>query len=122
MRYGRLALALMVGMGLSACLWAADPPPLLTAQGTVEKVDANTLTIRPRGPDGKFGKSLVLKITGTSAVKTLTQRTQKGNVVLVQTDTNVKELQAKQAIALVYTTLKSGPVLLTAVVQPPNEK
>jgi len=122
MRYGRLAVALMVVVGLSACLWAADPPPLLTAQGTVEKVDANALTVRPRGPDGKFGKNLVLKITGTSTVKTLTPRMQKGNVVIAQTDTKFKELQAKQAIAVVYTMLKGGPVLLTAVVHPPREK
>lgn len=122
MRCCRLPLALLVVVGLSACGWAADPPPLLTAQGTVEKVDANSLTVRPRGADGKFGKSLVLKITGTSTVKTLTPRMQKGNVVITQTDTKVKDVEAKQAIAVIYTMVKSGPVLLSAVVQPLGEK
>lgn len=122
MRCGRPALALGVVLGLSACLWAADPPPLLTAQGRVEKVDAGTLTVRPRGPDGKFGKNLVFKITGTSTVKTLTPRMQKGSVVMAQTETKIKDLQAKQVIAVVYTMVKESPVLLTAVVHPPSEK
>ena len=122
MRSVRLALALGIVVGLSACLWAADPPPLLTAQGTVEKVDAGTLTMRPRGPDGKFGKNLVLKITGTSTVKTLTPRMQKGSTVIAQTETKFKDLQAKQNIAVVYTVMKGSPVVLTAVVQPPSEK
>jgi hypothetical protein len=122
MKCVRLALALMVGVSVSACVWAADPPPLLIAQGMVEKVDANTLTVKPRGPDGKFGKNLVLKITGTSTVKTLSPRMQKGSVVIAQADTKFKDLQAKQSIALVYTMVKDSPVLLTAVVQPPSEK
>ncbi|HTU20281.1 MAG TPA: hypothetical protein VMG10_19610 [Gemmataceae bacterium] len=118
----RLVFSFLIVVGLSACLWAADPPPLLTAQGTVEKVNANTLTVRPRGPDGKFGKSLVLKITGTSTVRTLTPRMQKSSVIMVQTDTKPKDLQPKQSIALVYTLVKDSPVLLTAVVQPPSAK
>jgi hypothetical protein len=122
MKLARFALALLIAIGISACVCAADPPPLLIAQGTVEKVDAATLTVRPRGPDGKFGKNLVLKITGTSTVKTLTPRQQKGSVVMAQTDTKPKDLQAKQSIALVYTMVKDSPVLLTAVVQPPSEK
>jgi hypothetical protein len=122
MSYTRFALALVIGVSISACVWAGDPPPLLLTQGTVEKVDAATLTIKPRGPDGKFGKSMVLKITGTSTVKTLTPRMQKGNVIIAQTDTKLTDLQAKQTIALVYTMVKDSPVLLTAVVQPPNEK
>ena len=118
----RLGLALFVVIGLSACLWAADPPPLLTVQGTIEKVDAATLTVRPRGPDGKFGKSLVIKLTGTSTVKTLTPRMQKGNVVIAQTDTKFKDLQSKQGIALIYTMVKGSPVLLSAVVHSPGAK
>jgi hypothetical protein len=122
MKYRRLILALLVAVGISACVQAADPPPLLLAQGTVEKVDAASLTVRPRGPDGKFGKNLVLKITGTSTVKTLAPRMQKGAVVIAQTEANFKDLQAKQTIALVYTMVKDSPVVLTAVVQPPGGK
>jgi hypothetical protein len=122
MKTWRFGLALLVVVFLAACAPAADPPPLLLAQGSVEKVDKDTLAVKPRGPDGKFGKSLVLKITGTSKVTTLLPRMQKGNVVLTQKDTEVKDLQPKQTIALVYTMVKTGPVLLTAVVQPPAEK
>lgn len=122
MKYSRFALALVIGVSISACAWAGDPPPLLLAQGTVEKVDASTLTVKPRGPDGKFGKNLVLKLTGTSMVKTVSSRLQKGKMVIVQSDASIKDLQTKQVIALVYTMAQDSPVLLTAVVQPPREK
>jgi hypothetical protein len=114
------ALAIMVLLATRGT--AADPPPLLTAQGTVEKADAATLTVKPRMPDGKFGKNIVLKITGTTKVTTLMPRMQKGAVVITQKDTDVKDLQPKQSIAIVYTMVKDSPVLLAAVVQPPAEK
>jgi hypothetical protein len=122
MKSCRPGLALVVLVLLAARAPAADPPPLLTAQGGVEKVDKDTLTVRPRGPDGKFGKSLVLKITGTSKVTTLLPQMRKGSLVVTQKDTEVKDLQPKQSIALVYTMVKNSAVLLAAVVQPPAEK
>ena len=117
----RVSLLLML-MLFAGWAWSADPPPLLTATGAVEKVDGTTLVVKPRGPDGKFGKNLALKIVGTSKVTTLMPRMQKGNVILTRKDTPVKELQAKQSIAVVYTMVKENAVLLTAVVQPPSEK
>jgi len=124
MKSARCSLALAVMVLLAARGIAADPPPLLTAQGAIEKVDAtaNTLTVKPRTPDGKFGKNIVLKITGTTKVTTLTPRMQKGGVVMAQKDTDVKDLQPKQSIAIVYTMVKDSSVLLAAVVQPPAEK
>ena len=124
MKSARCSLALAVMVLLAARGIAADPPPLLTAQGAIEKVDAtaNTLTVKPRTPDGKFGKNIVLKITGTTKVTTLTPRMQKGGVVVAQKDTDVKDLQPKQSIAIVYTMVKDSSVLLAAVVQPPAEK
>jgi hypothetical protein len=119
MKTCRFGLALLIVVCAAARTTAADPPPLLLAQGMVEKVDKDTLTVKPRGPDGKFGKSLALKITGTSKLTTLQPRMQKGAVVVTQKDTDAKDLQPKQTIALVYTMVKSGPVLLAAVVQPP---
>jgi hypothetical protein len=119
MKRGRLTLVFLVLVVLAART-PAEPPPLLTAQGAIEKVDRDTLTVKPRGPDGKFGKNLVLKITGTSKVTTLTPRMQKGSMIMTQKDTEAKDLQPKQAIALVYTVIKDSPVLLTAVVQPPE--
>ncbi len=118
----RLGLALVVLILLAASARTADPPPLLTAQGAIDKVNKDTLTVKPRGPDGRFGKNLVLKITGTSKVTTLLPQMRKGVLVLTQRDTEAKDLQPGQAIAVVYTLVKDSPVLLTAVAQPPAEK
>jgi hypothetical protein len=60
----------------------------------------------------------VLRVTGTSKVTTLGQQVRSGKVVFTQKDTDVKELTAKQAIAVTYTTVKGDNVLLTAVVHP----
>lgn len=121
MKRCRLALALLALVILTAQT-PAQPPPLYTAQGAVEKVGKDTLTVKPRGADGKFGKSIVLRIAGTSKVTTLIPRMQKGVVVLTQKDTEAKDLQAKQTIALVYTMVKDRAVLLSAVVHPPAGK
>lgn len=113
---------------LCACLFlvgvclAADPAPaLLTAHGTVEKVEKDSLTIKPRQPDGKFGKSLTLQITGTSKVSTLMPQTRMGKTIMTQKDTDAKDLQAKQTVAVIYADV-TPPVLLTAVVQPASDK
>ena len=98
---------------------AADAPATLaTASGTVAKVDKDSLTIRPRGPDGKFDKEITLKLTGTSKISTLASQTRAGKTVVVQRDTDAKDLQPKQTIAVIYTTGAGGAVLLSAVVQP----
>ena len=117
---------LCVAVGLMWLLVAgqtlAADPVLGTAQGTVEKVDKDSLTVRPRGPDGKFGKNLVLKVTGTSKVTTLTPQMRSGKVVLTQKDTEAKDLAPKQTIAVIYATVGSDNTLLTAVVQPAEGK
>ena len=46
-----------------------DVPALLTA--LVDKADKESVTMKPRGTDGKFQKALVLKVTGTSKVAVL---------------------------------------------------
>jgi hypothetical protein len=120
MKTSRLVLALLALLLLAARV-PAEPPPLLTAQGAVEKVNKDSLTVKPRGPDGRFGKSLVLRITGTSKVTTLIPRMQKGVVILTQKDTEAKDLQAKQTIAVVYTLVKDRAVLLSAVVHPAGD-
>ena len=78
----RSVLALPVLALAAGVLAAAEPPPLLSAHGTVEKVGKDTLTIRPRLPDGKFGRGLALRVTGTSKVATLMPRREKLSVVL----------------------------------------
>ncbi len=122
MKICRCVLPLGIVLLVAAWTFAVDPPPLVTAKGTVEKVDANTLTIKPRGPDGKFGKNIVLKLTGTSKVTTLQPQMRKTTLVLTQKDTDAKDLARGQTIALVYTLVKDSPVLLTAVVQPAGDK
>jgi hypothetical protein len=100
----------------------AESLPLLTAHGTVDKADKSIVTIRPRDPDGRFGKSMTFKLTGTSKITTLTSQMRAGKLVLVQRETEPTDLQSKQVIAVIYTTVKDGSVLLTAVVQSALEK
>ncbi len=103
-------------------LVAAEVPPLLLGQGVVQKVDHDTLTIRTREPDGRFGKTLALHLTGTSKLTTLTVVTRGGKSVLTQRDIEARDLEPKQSITFIYTTLKGSSVLLSAVVQPAEEK
>jgi hypothetical protein len=111
-------LLLLVGLGI-----AQEPaPPLLTATGTVDKVSKDSVTIRPRGADGRFEKSVTLKLTGTTKVSTVTVQKRGGKPVIVQKDTDAKDLQPSQAIAVIYTTGATGSVLLSAVAQPPADK
>src|SRR5262245_50597143 len=93
--------------------------PLSVAQGAVEKADKDALTVQPRGPGGKFGKSLTLRLTGTSRVTLLSPQTREGKIVPAQRDVEAKDLQPGQAVAVIYTEAKKGDlVLLSAVAQP----
>ncbi len=118
-RFGAVLLAGLLLLGLpSLKAQAPDAPGLATAQGMIDKVEKETITVRPRGPDGKFGKSLIVKLTGTSKIATLTYQKRGGKTVAVQKDTEAKDLAAKQTIALIYSTGPDGTVLLSAVVLP----
>ena len=103
----------------AAIVSAQTPASLLVARGTVDKVEKNKLTVKPRSADGKFEKDLVLEVTGTSKLTSLTTQMRAGKAVLVQREVDAKDLQAKQAIAVIYSEGPAGPVLLAAVVQPP---
>jgi hypothetical protein len=118
MRAWRVGLAVLAVLVLVRAGQTAEPLPVLAAQGVVDKVSKDTLTIRTRGTDGKFGPNLALKITGTSKIGTLQPQMRAGKLVLTQRDTDARDLEPKQAIAVLYTTVKDSPVLLTAVVQP----
>src|SRR5581483_3630274 len=60
-------------------LRAADEAPTIdTAQGVVDKADKEALTVKPRDKAGKFEKTLVLKLTGTSKASTLSTQTRDG--------------------------------------------
>ncbi len=116
----RTAAALVFLMIVTPFTLAADLP-LLVAHGKVDKVDKDTLVIQPREAGGKFGKAITLKVTGTSKVTTLGSRETGGKTVLMQRDTEARDLTAGQEIAIVYSTLKDGNVLLSAVAQPASK-
>jgi len=117
MTRARIVLAVLTSLILVWAGFGADPQPdLATARGVI------SITIRPRGADGKFEKSVTLRLTGTSKVTTLTTRMQKDKAVIVQKDAAPQDLQPKQTIAVIYTTGADGPVLLSAVVQPAADK
>ena len=91
-------------------------PNVATAHGTVVSADKGSLTIKPRSASGKFDKEMVLQVTGTSHVTQLSYQTTGGKTVAKQLDVDVKDLKADQAIAVIYTKLDSGSVLLSATV------
>ena len=115
----RLVCSALVCLGAVGLGLAGDgPSPLATAHGAVEKVEKTYLTILPRGPGGKFQKALKLKLTGTSRVSLVTSQKRAGKMVPVQKDLDVKDLEPKQAIAVIYLPEKTGGVLLSGVAQP----
>ena len=110
-------------VALAVLLWAAGPVPaadlpLATATGAIEKADKDSLSILTRGPDGKFNKSMTLRVTGTSRISFVTIRTQARKEVVVQSKAEAKDLKAKQGVVVIYAQLKDGPVLLAAVAHP----
>src|SRR6516225_3742250 len=83
-------------VALAVLLWAAGPVPaadlpLATATGAIEKADKDSLTILTRGPDGKFNKSMTLRVTGTSKISFVTTRTQARKEVVVQREAEAKD-------------------------------
>jgi hypothetical protein len=96
----------------------AGGPTLSTASGMVSKVGPDSVTIRPRGPDGKFGKNLTMAVTGTSKVWLVTEEKRGSKLVFVQREISPKDLEEKQSVTVIYATATKGPVLLSAVAVP----
>lgn len=96
---------------------ADDAASLQTAQGVVDKVEKDSVTIKPRDDKGRFAKSITLKVTGTTQVSTLSVQTRSGKEVFVQRSGEAKDLQANQSVAIIYATGKDGSVLLSVVAQ-----
>jgi hypothetical protein len=92
-------------------------PALVTAHGQVVKADADSITLRPRGADGRFEKELVLQMTSTTKITQLTIVNRGGPVVL-QGDADSKSLQPQQEIAVIHAWVGGRWVLLSAVVLP----
>ena len=120
-------LAILFSLGMLASAQekkaADDLPALLTATGVVDKADKESLTVKPRGADGKFQKTIVLKVTGTSKVAVLAPQKRGDKVVLTQREVDAKDLVTGQPVAVVYAEAgKDGTVLLTAVAHPAPAK
>ena len=98
-------------------LAAEDTPRPLTTLGVIEKVEKELVTIKHRAADGKFDKSLVLKLTGTSRLSVLSTQKRGDKLVLVQKDMEAKNLAEKQQIAVIFANNGDDHVLLAAVVQ-----
>jgi hypothetical protein len=116
---------LLLGALLALALYGlalAEPVPLTSGNGIIDKVEGGTVTIRPRGPDGRFMKDITLKVTGTSNFALVGTRKGKGKLIVTQKNVKAKDLEPKQAIHFIYTTVGDGPTLLSGVVQPSDEK
>ena len=110
---------LMCLMLLAQPLQAADETPRMqTVQGTIEKVEKESLTIRHKSGDGKTESKQTFKLTGTSRFSMLSTQKRGDKLVLVQKDAEVKNLAEKQTIAVIYANNAGEHVLLAAVVQP----
>src|SRR5262245_30547298 len=107
----------LLGMVLAAAAADAPTPALHSATGTVVSANASTVIFRPRIPDGTFAKAISLKLKGTSKATVVSVQTRSGKQVLVQRETDAKDIEKNQAIAVIYTLLDKEPVLLSAVVQ-----
>jgi hypothetical protein len=118
MRRRHFFLFLITWLALAAAAAAANPP-LRTATGTVKKVTANVLFVNPRGPDGRFQDTLVLKLSGSTKVYTLAAQLRGGKPILVQKETDPRTLQPDQTIAVIYAVTQEDLLLLSAVVHPP---
>jgi hypothetical protein len=90
-------------------------PTLHTASGSVDKAGKDSLTIRPRGADGKFQKAFALKVTGTSKISVLTPQKRGDKVILTQRDADAKDLVKGQTVAVIYAEAGKDSVLLSAV-------
>ena len=113
----RHLLAISAVLFVAVAVWA-EPVPVTTAHGKIEKADKDTVVFQPREESGKFGKAVTLHLTGTSKITTLTTRMMDKKTVLVQKETDAKDLTPGLHIAVIYGTPKGqDPVLLSAVVQ-----
>ena len=123
MKCRRVVLAALV-LAAAGVAWAADPPALKveTAHGTVDKVGKDALMIRTRGPDGRFGKAVSFKVTGTTKLTTVTAAERAGKAVATQRDADLRDLKPNQPIAIIYTKVGDNPVLLAGVAQPAPAK
>lgn len=98
-------------------------PSLGTASGVVDKAEKDEISVKPRAADGKFQKTLTLKVTGTSKVTILTPQKRADKVIMTQREAEAKDLVSGQTVAVIFAEAgKDGSVLLSAVAHPAPAK
>lgn len=115
----RTFFALTLCLSAATLSIAADSPALSTAVGTVEKAEKETVAIHV---GEKPGRTLKLKITGTSKFTMLSPQVRDGKTVLTQRTAEASDLAAGQSIAVIYTLADKDVVLLHAVFKALDEK
>ena len=111
-------IAILITGSVPARSLAADLP-LHSVTGAVVKANAGLVVLRPRLPDGRFGKAVVLKIRGTSRITTLLSEQRDGQLLTVQREQDPASLTPNRVVAALYTVADGEEVLLTAVALPP---
>lgn len=107
---------------LGLCRANEELPPLVAAQGTIEKVDKDAVTLRTRASEGKPSRNLVLKLTTASRLTTLRMHQRTGAASFDQKELRPEDLKRQQEIAVIYVAASPENVLLSAVVQPAAER
>ena len=97
----------------------AESSDFLTAVGTVEKFEKDTLTI---STGDKPKKTVTLNVTGTSKFPLLAPQVRSGKTVITQRAAETSDLTAGQSIAVIYTVADKDNVLLTAVIKAVEKK
>jgi hypothetical protein len=110
---------LVLAVCLTATFAYAESPALSTATGTVEKAEKEMVAIHT---GERPGKTLKLKITGTSKFTMLLPLVRDGKTVLTQRTAEASDLAAGQSIAVIYTLADKETVLLHAVFKALDEK
>lgn len=111
-----LGFMLCCGFFLSVAEAADELPRIVVAQGMIEKVEKDEITVKPRGADGKFGKTLSLKITGTSHFSAVSLQKRGEKNVLVQKATEAKTLTSKHQISVIYAENGEGDLVVLSAV------
>jgi hypothetical protein len=118
----RHIVLLMAGIAIwcsgSTAMQAASPD-FVTAVGSVEKLEKDTLRINA---GDKTKKTVELKVTGTSNFFLLSPQVRAGKTIVTQRSVQASDLAAGQAIAVIYTVAGKENVLLTAVIRPLEKK
>ena len=118
-----VALASTILLLVAGAAWAQDDAASLhTATGNVLKTAKGTVTVQTRDAKGGFGKSVALKVTGTTKIHIVSHEKRGGKVVPIQRDADAKELKAGQRVAVIYAGSGGDDVLLSAVVLPSGGK